>query len=60
MVSLLNGTNLISITNLGLNLNIATTDLILSQGISPIQFGFFSELSKLQDYSMDLVETYTF
>ena len=42
MVSWLSGTNLISITNLDLNLNIAATDLILNQGSSPLEFVFLN------------------
>ena len=51
MVSWLSETNLISITNLGLNLNIASLDQILNKESSPLEF--FSELSKLRDYSME-------
>ena len=47
----LSETNLISITNLGLNLNIASIDQILNKESSPLEF--FSELSKLRDYSME-------
>ena len=44
MESGLSGTHLISITNLGLNLNVAATDVILNKGTSTIHF---SEVSKL-------------
>ena len=46
-------TYLISITNLGLNLNIAAIDLILNQGVC------FSELGKFYDCSMEIVGTET-
>ena len=36
MVSWLSGANLISITNLGLNLNVTAEDMILNQGSSPL------------------------
>ena len=57
MVPWFSGTNLISITNLGLNLNVAATDVILNKGTSTIHF---SEVSKLWDYSMEIVETEIF
>ena len=42
MVSWWSGTNLVSITILGLTLNIAAIDLILDQGSSPLGYVFFN------------------
>ena len=42
MVLWLSGPNLISITHLDLNLNIAAPDLILNQGIFPLKFVFLN------------------